>query len=426
MTKRTLLFAALLALSPTIALAQECPGGFTGTQLSVQSASGSQQSWTGLGDLTYADGVGAQIEMATVPNWQGGNPIVLKTPAGSQNRACLQGPAIENTNAIDLSWSASKRASDMGVTLQGGRLTVEDVRLYNVHDGIGPSRDRPEAVGQGAFIMRRVWMTWVRDDCIENDHFRSGLIEDSLFDGCYSFLSSRNKNRTDEDFRRNEEVTVRDSLIRIAQMPEPARHEGRDYTGSGPIFKYSGNSPSLVLENNIFLIEDVPSDDNEPSRWLSKAGKRLGFRGDWGLLKGCEENIIVWLGSGVYPGNLPDDPNCVTVTTDKSVWDNARAAWIAGHPTVPRLAQDPITVELKADGFTPQVVALDVGAPPNPDPDPDPPPPDAEHYHPDLIRAIEDLTARVDALGSVDLSDIEAAIEAERAARRAAGAALSQ
>lgn len=379
--KKLLLAAALLW--PGVALAQECPADFTGTQLSVRSASGTQQSWTGLGDLTYADGVGAQIQMSTVPNWRGGNPIVLKTPAGSQNRVCLQGPAIENTNAIDLSWSASKRVSDMGVTLQGGRLTVEDVRLYNVHDGIGPSRDRPEAVGQGAFVMRRIWMTWVRDDCIENDHFRSGLIEDSLFDGCYSFLSSRNKNRTEEDFRRNETVTVRDSLIRIAQMPEPARHEGRDYTGSGPIFKYSGNSPSLILENNIFLIEDIPSDANDPSRWLSNADKRLGFRGDWGLLKECRGNVIVWLGSGAYPGNLPDDVQCVTITTDRSVWDTARDAWIAAHPTVPRLAQDPVTVALKADGFTPQVVALDVGAPPDPTPDPEPKPtPEAYDHQP--------------------------------------------
>jgi len=40
---------------------------------------------------------------------------------------------------------------------------------------------------------------------------------------------------------------------------------------------------------------------------------------------------MVWLGPGDYPVPLP---SCFTVTKDRSVWDNAVAAWKANHPHV--------------------------------------------------------------------------------------------
>jgi hypothetical protein len=42
--------------------------------------------------------------------------------------------------------------------------------------------------------------------------------------------------------------------------------------------------------------------------------------------------VVVWLGEGPFPDPLPD---CFTVTTDKSVWDNAVAEWKANHPQSP-------------------------------------------------------------------------------------------
>ena len=37
---------------------------------------------------------------------------------------------------------------------------------------------------------------------------------------------------------------------------------------------------------------------------------------------------VAWLGPGPFPGNVPAG---VTVTTDRSVWDTARARWLARH-----------------------------------------------------------------------------------------------
>ena len=43
----------------------------------------------------------------------------------------------------------------------------------------------------------------------------------------------------------------------------------------------------------------------------------------------CSSDLtIVWLGQGSFPEPLPA---CFTVTTDKTVWDNAVAAWNAAH-----------------------------------------------------------------------------------------------
>jgi hypothetical protein len=36
-----------------------------------------------------------------------------------------------------------------------------------------------------------MWTEYIRDDCIENDERRAGIVIDSLFDGCYTFFSEQ-------------------------------------------------------------------------------------------------------------------------------------------------------------------------------------------------------------------------------------------
>jgi hypothetical protein len=50
-------------------------------------------------------------------------------------------------------------------------------------------------------------------------------------------------------------------------------------------------------------------------------------------LASCSNNVMVWLGSGPFPATLP---SCFTITTDRAVWDNAVASWIARHPDLVR------------------------------------------------------------------------------------------
>jgi hypothetical protein len=43
----------------------------------------------------------------------------------------------------------------------------------------------------------------------------------------------------------------------------------------------------------------------------------------------CTNVLIIWTGSGPYPGTVPA---CATVMTDVSVWDRLVAAYDADHP----------------------------------------------------------------------------------------------
>lgn len=79
---------------------------------------------------------------------------------------------------------------------------VERARIHNVEDGWKPRESpTPKDVGAypntGIMLMRDTYMTGIRDDCIEDDEFMPGDIENSLFDGVWTFLSEQNQTRND-------------------------------------------------------------------------------------------------------------------------------------------------------------------------------------------------------------------------------------
>jgi hypothetical protein len=94
--------------------------------------------------------------------------------------------------------------------------------------------------------------------------------------------------------------------------------------GHGAFFKWNkdnNKSPRLALHNNVFRVD-------QPSNSSSGLGVPVG------KLESCSNNVVVWLGDGPYPDPLPKTFNgkpCFTITTDKTVWDNAVQNWIAHH-----------------------------------------------------------------------------------------------
>ncbi len=86
-------------------------------------------------------------------------------------------------------------------------------------------------------------------------------------------------------------------------------------------------SPKLSLKNNVW--------------WVNQDATYVGLGIPRGRLTECSNNIMVWTGPGAYPAPkegsdpLPATFNgqpCFTITTDKSVWDKAKAAWLNRHP----------------------------------------------------------------------------------------------
>jgi hypothetical protein len=224
---------------------------------------------------------------------------------GGGSGACLAGGVVFGQFGRRQSWNTMHDMNNAGVAFDTAGFVVDGVRIDNVTDGV--------RVQEGTFTLRGSWLSYVRDDCVENDHLHGGLIEEVLFDGCYVGVSERPSDGSGYDGRA-ETLTVRRSLIRLQPMPKPPSGPGG--LGHGGFFKWDPLASSLALHDNVFMVEQ----DSHTGSLAMPAS-----------LVSCSNNVMVWLGAGAFPDPLP---SCFTVTTDRAVWDDAVAAWKAAHPFV--------------------------------------------------------------------------------------------
>lgn len=272
-----------------------------------------------------------------------GNLLPLKFDRGSQYflmperqeppGVCLSGGSITGVFSRNETWAQSKAHAGAGAQFWPRMFSVESMRVDNIHDGFRP-------IDGNDWTVRGVHMSYIRDDCIENDHMRSGFIEDSLFDGCYVFVSARPSSAIlNEGWDgTNELVEVDRALVRMQAMPGP---DCLGSNGWGTTWKWhSGNpgkSPKLTIRNSIFRYD------------------QLGCSGSGsvqlppGKLENCDNNVVVWTGAGNFPSGLPA---CFTVTRDTSIWDDAVTDWLVRHSgaSTPRAAtarppRDPVDRE---------------------------------------------------------------------------------
>lgn len=230
---------------------------------------------------------------------------------------CFSGGTVMGEYPYSTDWETMHDTA--GFTFRStGNTTVENFRVHNYGDGISFSRGIPSY----SFHIIGAHMTHIRDDCVQNDYMYSGLIEDSLFDGCYSAFSAQQGSSENHDGSQNI-WTISNSLIRLEPMEKVYEDRGL-IPGHGAFFKWNrddNTSPQLSLHNNIFRA-DQPSNSNR------------GLGVPEGKLVSCTDNIVVWLGDGAYPDPLPTTFNgqpCFTITTDRTVWDNAVWSWMNRH-----------------------------------------------------------------------------------------------
>jgi hypothetical protein len=229
---------------------------------------------------------------------------------------CFSGGAIRGEYPYSTDWETMHDTSAFTFRTTG-KTTVENVRIHNYGDGINFSTGNPRY----SFHVIGAHLTHIRDDCVQNDYMYSGLIEDSLFDGCYTgFSAQAHSSSGDNDGSRNL-WTIRYSLIRLEPMEKVYNDKGL-IPGHGAFFKWNNDdnkSPRLSLHNNIFRAD-------QPSNSSSGLGLPEG------KLVSCSNNIVVWLGAGDFPDPLPKTFNgkqCFTITTDKTGWDNAVQGWMS-------------------------------------------------------------------------------------------------
>src|SRR5918996_633437 len=127
-------------------------------------------------DRTALDARGAKWQFQTYPTPRSSVPVRI---TGGGHDACFIGGLIEGSNPATAGWEEMYDQSNGAAFAFGGdeplrRFVLDGLRIHNVWDGI-----RPRAHADH-FVIRNVWLSDARDDCIENDHFSTGVIDDSL------------------------------------------------------------------------------------------------------------------------------------------------------------------------------------------------------------------------------------------------------
>ncbi|HVL90637.1 MAG TPA: hypothetical protein VM841_10440 [Actinomycetota bacterium] len=239
--------------------------------------------------------------------------------AAAPERICVVGGIVAGDAPRGLTWAEMKDLFDGdGLRIAGnGWYGVNGLRVDNVSDGIAPrgTKDLYPADGDG-FEFRNLYFTYIRDDCVENDEIAAGAIYDSLFDGCYTGISERPSSDSPQ-WRYppppGETLLLDGVLLRLEAMPGPRGAGGTATGGHGQLFKWSEVANRLTIKRSIFLVEQEP---NSTSFFPFPPGTTT------------EDVTIVWLGDSTFTWKVPSG---TIVTTDRAVWDEARADWLRRH-----------------------------------------------------------------------------------------------
>jgi hypothetical protein len=269
-----------------------------GPLVTVSGVRTSQYNNTSLADNTRVDASTGQIMTTAVIG------VVL---AGGANVCYYRGEVLGYLPPSQ-DWSTMHDTYTFKVEVPG--FVLEGARHFDYGDGVTIREVTSN------WVLRGVYFKYMRDDCIENDFVNGGLIEDSFFDGCFQGFSSR-PFRTTQDGSANV-VTVRNSLFRLQHMDH-----GYTNPGHGGFFKWDAKGPMVSLHNNIYRVDEK-----------SQHSSNHSFGPPAGKLKDCSNNVMIWLGSGPFPEQLPSCYRVLTGQEGLDYWNAAAAKWKADHPPV--------------------------------------------------------------------------------------------
>ena len=215
--------------------------------------------------------------------------------------------------------------------------SIDGARIHNVEDGWKPHETPSFKIraypNTSRIEMRRCYLTGIRDDCIENDEFIPGTIEDSLFDGVHCFISEQNERQAGvfrpkvETIGPNEDraINLNRILVRLAVT------NGSEQ-GTGKWFKLQGRE-SPVHHFNITDCVFATAAAPRQGGWKSQRFPRNAtFRGT---------NYVLWLGEpGAFGGELPKEVKFLEGQAARDKWHELRNQWLVAHGYEPRGPDD--------------------------------------------------------------------------------------
>lgn len=244
------------------------------------------------------------------------------------NAVCVKGGVIKGLIDLSLDWRyVHDQINGFGYRTFGtGLQSLDGVRVFNVEDGWKP-RECPTTADQcstfanaGAhMLMKNTYMSGMRDDAIENDDFLPGDIQDSLFDGMYTFLSEQLQSTSGEGVGPNE-----DPYIRLTNVYVRMYNTNPPNNGSYVWFKWKGSTSHHMLKitDSVFAMTSAPNTD-PGSGWGSLA---IPSGTQW-----IGTNYILWLGSGTYGGPKPAGVTYLEGQAAIDKWGNVRNTWLTSH-----------------------------------------------------------------------------------------------
>ena len=231
------------------------------------------------------------------------------SPTGSGS-LCWNGGSIVGTWANDTTWETFHHTG--GFSFATPNSVIENVRVHNYGDAINVRE------GASNWAVRGAHTSFIHDDCLQDDYLTSGVISDSLFDGCYVGISTRPSSGNTSSDGRSETVTLANNLLRLQPMPTVYKGPA---PGHGGFFKWddTGRSPKLALHGNVFRVDQTPNHGS------------LGLPAGYNV--SCSGNTIVWLGGGAFPEEASWKAKCpdTRIVTSAATWNDAVAAWKTAH-----------------------------------------------------------------------------------------------
>jgi hypothetical protein len=250
---------------------------------------------------------------------------------GVQPGFCWSGGVV--TGAWDeatTTWNTYHGAA--GFISNAQSATIENFRVTNHGDGLRLADTTAKSLVDHPTTIRDAKVTSAHDDCFENDRLFSGTIENSFFNGCYTLVSEKPAGSIIIDSTndaRNRTLTIRNSIFwqKAYNFPEgcnlgaPPPCTASLFKFPPPVTEKKYLATKVVLDHVVIRVDQLPSNGDLNSPWPDSLSARLTCMGN---------DTLVWLGPGAFPGQWP---GCgLVVTTNIAVWNNAVAAWNAGHP----------------------------------------------------------------------------------------------
>jgi hypothetical protein len=222
-------------------------------------------------------------------------------------RPCWEGGVNLGQQSRSLTWDDVKALGGAGMQFtHAGKADINAYQADNMEDAINLRSKVPSnpAISDG-WMVRNAYIIYNRDDCIEDDHLTSGSVYDVLFDGCFVGFSADDVHAVAPD-QSGETIVFDHALIFLQEMPSTQS----DGLNSGALLKWDPFAPRPVIRNSVFLI-DKPSG-----------------AGEWPVNTTLSNVTIVLNGPGTLSLNMLPG---MTVTSDISVWNNAKADWLTRH-----------------------------------------------------------------------------------------------